>query len=305
MRFSLWIYKDFGHLKISINLLILVFAALAFITGTLPEYFLTLLSITLHEAGHATTAILSGGKIYNVRVMPVGLNAEMDNGYCSKLNRLIIYFAGPLVSFSLAGILKVLIHMGFTNPYVSVGLYTNLYLAFFNMLPVFPLDGGRIFVELAAAKFGLIRAGKRMKQVSVLLSVIIIAVGLVSLFTDKKRSVSLIIIGVYIYMYLGANKEETALMNIKSLLFRKARVTRKGIYPVREIVVLKTVKLAEVIKAMDYVDRFHIVNILDENLRVIMVMTEQEIIDAVVRNTPDTTFENLMHIEYNVHNEVN
>ncbi len=305
MKFSLWIYKDFGKLKLSINLLILVFAAVAFITGTLPEYLLTLLSITLHEAGHAATVILSGGKIYNVRVMPVGLNAEMDNGYCSKLNRLIIYFAGPLVSFGLAGILKVLLLVGFTNPYVIVMLYTNLYLAVFNMLPVFPLDGGRIFVELAAAKSGLIRAGKRMKQISVLLSVIIIAVGLVSLYTDSKRSICLIIIGIYIFMYLGANKEETALMNIKSLLFRKARVIRKGIYPVREIVVLKTVKLTEVIKAMDYVDRFHMVNILDENLRVIMVMTEQEIIDAVVRNAPDTTFENLMHIEYNVHNEVN
>ena len=305
MRFSLWIYKDFGQLKISINLLILVFAAVAFITGTLAEYLLTLLSITLHEAGHTATVILSGGKIYNIRVMPVGLNAEMDSGYCSKLNRLIIYFAGPLVSFSLAGILKVLLLVGVTSPYVIVGLYTNIYLAVFNMLPVFPLDGGRIFVELAAAKFGLIRAGKGMKHVSVLLSVILIAVGLVSLFTDNKRSVSLIIIGIYIFMYLGANKEETALMSIKSLLFRKARVIRKGIYPVREIVVLKTVKLAEVIKAMDYVDRFHIVNILDENLRVIKVMTEQEIIDAVIRNAPDTTFENLMHIEYNGHNEVN
>lgn len=305
MRFSLWIYKEVGCLKMSINLLILIFTVAAFITGNLAEYMLTLLFITLHEASHAAVVIISGGKIHSVRIMPVGLNAEMDWGYCSKLNRIIIYIAGPFTSLSLAGIFKVLLLMGFSSPFITLGLYTNFYIAVFNMLPVFPLDGGRIFTELAAAKFGLIRTGRGMKYVSLLLSVLITAVGLVSFFSDNKRNVSLIIIGIYIIMYIGANKEETALMNIKSLLFRKARVIKKGIYPVREIVVLKTVKLADVIKGMDYVDRFHIINILDENLRVIKVMTEQEVMDAVIRNTPDTTFENLMHIEYNVHNEFN
>lgn len=305
MRFLLWIYKDFGHIKISINLLILVFAAAAFITGTLAEYLLTLFAITLHEAGHAAAVILSGGKLYNVRILPVGLNVEIDSGSCNKFSRLIIYLAGPLVNFCLAAVLKILLMMGLTSPYLIVGLYTNLYLAVFNMLPVFPLDGGRIFAEIAAAKFGLIRAGRGMKHISVFVSIIIVFIGLLNLLTDNRTGVSLIVIGIYIFLYIGANKEEIALMNIKSLLFRKARVIRKGIYPVREIVVLKTVKLAEVIKAMDYVDRFHIINILDENLRVIKVMTEQDIIDAAVRINPDTTFENLIHLEYNVHNENN
>ena len=63
--------------------------------------------------------------------------------------------------------------------------------------------------------------------------------------------------------------------------------------------------MSDVIKAMDYIDRFHIINVLDDNMRVIKVMTEQELLDAIMENTPDTTFDNLVHIEYNVHNEVN
>jgi stage IV sporulation protein FB len=278
----------------------LFFSAAAFLTGILPVYLLTLLFIFVHEAGHIAAAIIFKASVNNIRLLPVGLNAGINDGLCSKGQRIFIFSAGPFISFLLAILFALLKHFGIKNSFIPMGLLSNLYLGIFNLLPVLPLDGGKITMELLSAKFGILRTGRAMQVISYLLAITIVLTGFLCLINNRSN-VSLIIVGIYILMCVRTNREETAFMNIKSLLFRKSRVVRKGIYPVRELVVLKNVKLAEVIKACDYIDRFHIVNVLDDNLRIIKVMTEQELIDAIIGSTPDTTFDNLIHMEYNVH----
>ena len=83
-------------------------------------------------------------------------------------------------------------------------------------------------------------------------------------------------------------------MNIKNLLFRRSRILKQRIYPIREIAVMKDVKLSEVIKAMDYANMFHMVNVLDENLRIIKVVSEQEILDALITNNIDTEINRIL-----------
>lgn len=297
------LYKKAGSMTVSVNALILLFTAAAFLAGGLTEYIMTILFVFAHEAGHISAAIYSGAAVYSLRILPVGFNAEIDDRVCSKWQRIFIYSTGPGISLLLAILFEILINLGLKNSLTTLGLHSNCYLAIFNLLPILPLDGGKIIMELLSEKCGILRAGMRMRLFSATISIGLAVLGLVG-FINDRGNISLIVISLYILMCIGKSKEESAFMNIKNLLFRKSRVIKKGIYPVREIVVLKHVKLAEVIKACDYIDRFHIINVLDENLRVIKVMTEQELIDAIVRNTPDTTFENFMHLEYNIRNEI-
>lgn len=304
MRISLSISRNFGRLNVTFNLLLLVFAGAAALAGYLREYLQALFFISVHEAGHISVGVLMRAQLCNIRLLPVGLNAEINMAYSTRRQRMAMFFAGPCTSFILALSFLFLYNNCYQQDFFLGGIYTNFYLGVFNLIPVLPMDGGRIVQELLAARLGTVRTGKLMKLVSEVLSAVIILVGAAGLFYSRW-GVSLMVIGVYFFMCIGTSREETAFMNIKSLLFRKSRVIRKGIYPVREIVALKHMKLAEVIKALDYVDRFHIINILDEDLRVIKVMTEQEILEAILVNTADTTFDNLMQIEYNVHNEVN
>ena len=56
-------------------------------------------------------------------------------------------------------------------------------------------------------------------------------------------------------------------MNVKNVVYRHSRLMRKGIYAARDIVVLKSVHLSEVLKHMDF-DRFHIVYVLDDELKI-------------------------------------
>lgn len=83
-------------------------------------------------------------------------------------------------------------------------------------------------------------------------------------------------------------------MNIKNLVYKRSRFLRKGVYPGRELVVLKNMRLVDVVKNMDF-DRFHIIYILDENMRLLKVFTEQEIIDNMAKFNGEMTFDELIN----------
>jgi len=82
-------------------------------------------------------------------------------------------------------------------------------------------------------------------------------------------------------------------MNIRNLLFKRSRFLKKGVYPGRELVVLESTRLGELIKSMDF-DRFHIIYVVNENMRVVRVFTEQEIIDYIMKYNADISFRDLM-----------
>lgn len=304
MKLGLNIHLQVRDLKISVNLLIFVFIIVALILKIIQVYLLTLIFIVTHEAGHVIASVLCSARVYSIRILPVGMNASLEMAVCNRMQRIFIYVSGPAVSLLLAALCQLLtIFFCEQREFVS-GAYINLWLAIFNLLPIIPLDGGKIAIEILANKLGLKRAGKLLRVFSIILSILIILLG-ICIFINSHFNISLFIIGIYILICLKGNKEETAFMNIKSFLFRRSRIIKKGIYPVREIVVLKGVKISDVIKTFDYMDSFHIINVLDENFRIVMVLTEQQVLDAVIKYSTDTTFDNLVQIEYNVHNEVN
>ena len=88
-------------------------------------------------------------------------------------------------------------------------------------------------------------------------------------------------------------------MNVKNIIYRRARLLKKGIYQARDLVVIKSVQMSEILKSMDF-DRFHIVYVLDENLNIVKVLTEQEIIDGLLKYNTEITFEEYINSEKNV-----
>lgn len=280
---------------ININNLIIPIIIISLAMGFFIQYIITMGFIIAHELGHIAVASISGARIYRVRVLPIGLSAEIDDSGCSKYRKLSIYMAGPCINLIFVILIYILIACHFVTKELTLGVYINMWLAFFNLLPILPLDGGRIAMVILAEHFGIFRASKQMNILAILLSIVIICLGLVVL-KQTGYNISLVLIGCYILLYINESKRETAFMNIKNFIFKRSHIIKKGIYPVREVVVMHNVKLSEVIKNMDYVNMFHIVNVLDDSLRVIKVMTEQEILDALMVKSIDTTFDELLEV---------
>ncbi|NSW89512.1 MAG: peptidase M50 [Firmicutes bacterium] len=264
-----------------------------------------LISISLHEAAHIITAVILGIKVNGIRVLPVGLNAIIEEDFSPLWKKVLVYLSGPAANGILyvAGILA-LKYMYAANiygcKYITVMsaykinimnfINVNLYLTIFNILPVVPLDGSRILINILISGKGIYVAHKYIKKLSAVFAIVFIFIGFIQLFYSSFFNYSLITIGIYIIIQIISKGAEAAFMNMKQIIFRRSRLLKKGIYPVRDLVAVKTMPLGDVLKNMDF-DRFHIIYVLDENFRILKMYTEQEIVDAVINYNSEITFE--------------
>ncbi|HTB63783.1 MAG TPA: M50 family metallopeptidase [Opitutales bacterium] len=128
--------------------------------------------VVLHEFGHALTAKKLGVEVKRIVLLPFGGVALMSHIPRSPRVELWIVIAGPLVNFVIAGLSLALLGgwpadlWDDSLPTTSMHdileflLLANLYLGCFNLLPAFPMDGGRILRALLARKMDYVRATK-------------------------------------------------------------------------------------------------------------------------------------------------
>jgi len=261
--------------------------------GCLKEYAAAFFSIAAHELGHMAAAGRYGIRPSYVSITPVGLTAAIYDRGSSGSVLILIYIAGPsvnLVLFAASSLAaSVLPQMRENLELLSI---TNLLLAVFNLLPAFPLDGGRILQQLLSGRIGLLAAGRAVNVLAWLLSVAILVAGTFQFFMTGGN-ISLLMIGIYIPVILKDARMESAFMNIRRILYRRAKLTKKGVYPVRDLVVLSSTRVGELLNNMDF-DRFHIIYVLDDDMRITGTFTEKEIMDAFTAGGECITFGQLM-----------
>lgn len=125
----------------------------AILLTALVSTLLFFVSIVLHELGHSLVAIARGVKVRAITLFIFGGMAQTEKDADTAKTEFLIAIAGPLVSFALAGLfffLKlVLAPYSETAAQATDWLATiNFILAIFNLIPGFPLDGGRVFRAL-------------------------------------------------------------------------------------------------------------------------------------------------------------
>lgn len=141
-------------------------------------------SIFLHELAHVVVAQRAGGKVRAITLMLLGGVSEIERmpsgGPEAKMA-----IVGPLASLWL-GLLGLLAFfaVGATTPLLRLFLYylaiTNLVIGLFNLLPAFPLDGGRVLRALLRNKIGQVRATTIAAAVSKVVAVAMLVFGLLT-----------------------------------------------------------------------------------------------------------------------------
>ncbi len=138
---------------------------MAWNVGTLLAFFTC---VVLHELGHSFTAMHYGIGVRRILLMPIGGMAEFEDIPREPSRELLITLAGPAVNFVLAGVLWATVGFAEGWPFsndaadarglAQLLLHWNLIMGCFNLVPVFPMDGGRIFRALLATRMQYLRA---------------------------------------------------------------------------------------------------------------------------------------------------
>lgn len=199
-------------------------------------------SVTLHEYGHALMARRFGVGTRSILLLPIGGVANLERIPEKPAQELAIVGAGPLVNLLIALVLApvaFLLNGGNPNGLLSMnavgsniqspGLFnlvvflisTNLLLAIFNLLPAFPLDGGRLLRALLAYMMPYTRATRTAVVVGRLLAVLMAIYGIFS------GAIGLLLIAFFVYV--GGSAELEAVSNRAVLRqFKASRALTPG-----------------------------------------------------------------------------
>lgn len=187
--------------------------------------------VILHEFGHALTARRYGIGTRSITLLPIGGLASLNEIPENPKQELFIAIAGPLVNVVIALILFSFVplenYIGQKPEILQEQLSTidgsnflfylffiNIVLVLFNMIPAFPMDGGRVFRALLSMRIGRVRATSVAASVGKFLAFLFFIYGLF-------YSVILAVIAVFIYF--GAHSENISVQQLSLLDGHKVR----------------------------------------------------------------------------------
>jgi len=165
-------------------------------------------AVLLHELAHSFVAIRNGYTISGITLFIFGGVSEIEKQPPEAPGEGLMAFVGPATSFAIGIILlpiwfllRDLEGLGATIVAIMVGMmsFYNILLAGFNIIPAFPMDGGRVLRSFLAKRMGFVPATRAAVAIGKAIAIIMAVVGFLYNFW-------LILIAVFIY--IGAREEE-------------------------------------------------------------------------------------------------
>jgi Zn-dependent protease/CBS domain-containing protein len=217
MRWSLRVARVGGteiRVHLTFLLLLVVIAVATGASAGVAEAFgavvfilLLFASVVLHELGHATAARHLGIRTPDITLLPIGGVARLERIPREPRQELAVALAGPAVTLAIAVaaflLLRVVPRGAPAGEMIGHLLTANVVLLGFNLLPAFPMDGGRVLRALLATRMDYLRATRAASSVGQAFAVLF---GVVGLFVFPNPLLLL----VAVFVFLGARQEALA-----------------------------------------------------------------------------------------------
>lgn len=264
-------------MRIYISPIMLIMAAYFVATGMAYEFVCTLSAVMLHECAHAKVAKKLGYELNVIKLMPYGAALCGDINIRAR-DEALIAVSGPLINIVLALLFAALWWLVPSSyMFTQAFCFCNLYIGLFNLLPVYPLDGGRVTLALLSVKLKRARAYKIMRIISAIVGLISLGLFILSAF----YALNLCFLSVGIFMLVSAfipdrRAQYTTLFSLDARRDRLKSPTEIKSYAVSENA--RLVSLVALLDSDNY-GEFKIVD--DETLEIKGVVSETKLSDAI------------------------
>lgn len=246
--------------------------------------------VVLHELGHCLVAKRFSIPIHRIILLPIGGMALFGHIPRQPGKELLITAAGPAVNFILAAILILIVglpdpqalfslHYDF-NGMLTLLLFFNLVMGIFNLLPVFPMDGGRLLRALLAMRFSYLASTRAAVYIAKPLALTGILIALV--YYNNWLTAAL-----FAFIYVGGDMEYEQVRRREA--FRG--ITIRDLTCSQPTLMAHDRTLADAVELMAVLS-IHEILILNDR-RVQGILQRDQLAKLAVRNKPDTPLEKL------------
>lgn len=204
-------------MKIEIDLKIILLILLFAFTSQIEIYGIFILFIFLHELAHILVGLCLGLKVSSINMNLFGFSTELY-AYKNRKSyiKIITYLAGPLFNLMCA---LFFYYSKIEGQIATNIIYTNFLLCIFNLLPVLPLDGGKILKEVLKNYLGNKNASIVMNIVTKVFLIAISAVYSVAILKLKNFAILFLIIYMW-YLYSIEAKKLATLKRVYEIIER-------------------------------------------------------------------------------------
>lgn len=271
--------KLFG-IRLVLNLLFLLILLFLWVSGFTLHVAILMWAILTHEAAHIVTSKAFGVTLESVELTPFGGLARVPAVANDPRVETCVALAGPFNNFFLIALGLLLDKVGLLNPAVlTVFLDLNLGIALFNLIPVLPLDGGRILRAMLSSKIGFTKATKCLASIGIVVAMVLPVAGIISLFFGFLF-LPCFILPPFLFGGARAEARHSMLTSFRQGIARKRRLDVTGAASARAMIARDSALAVEVAKGFSAgLYNFVVVVNCDDEFR--GIVTESELLTCL------------------------
>lgn len=277
--------------RISFHPFFVIIMMASLLTGNFIELITLFAIVFIHECGHAAAAALLGCRVLSIQMLPFGGVAIIeDAGNITARREIIIALAGPFQNMLMVGVVLLLKYGNLGDPlFLDYIIQGNLMIALFNLLPVLPLDGGKIvqaLVSLAAPYYTTLMWTYR---ISIVCSAGVILVAIGRWFTgDYGLPLNILLIGIFLFYSNVTDYRNIPYRFIRFLMNRESAFTRHAATGslVQPIISFPAKPLEPILRLLKR-ERYHMIYVMNRQGRIMAVLPEQRIIGSYFKQDTD------------------
>ena len=249
-------------------------------TGYFAELITLFAIVLIHEIGHAVAAKSFGWRIVKIELLPFGGVAETDDrGRSSAYEEMIVALAGPVQNGWMAAFALLMKNWGVWDAaWSDYFIRANVMIALFNLLPIVPLDGGKVLQALASLWLPYYRTLTVCSAAGCMLSVPVVVYALPHSHSGGLN-LNLLAIGLFLLVSNGYAYRNASYVFVRFLMNREGRMSRlieKGTLA-QPIVVYRHRKIADIIRLFMR-QKYHLVYVMNEKGKIEAVFPEQRLL---------------------------
>jgi stage IV sporulation protein FB len=259
--------------------ILLALVALGLLLGQGTVTLIYLGSLLLHESSHMSVARALGLHVARVDLYPFGGQAEIpDLELAGPLAEVLVAVAGPLANLAAIGVAAAMLRYRLALPLRGeLLLDVNALMLAVNLLPAYPLDGGRIWHALRARTIGWTPAGREAIALGRLVAVLLAGLGVLAQLMGYAGWEAVVLAGIILWAQRGAERR-MPLSRWALWLRALAALSRGEVLPLQAFAAASSSELRHVLRRL-FGGRAHRVYIY-EGGRVVGALDDQALYEA-------------------------